>query len=330
MGGEVSRRIIDLHAHVVLEEGFGVAGVYGPELSEDEAGIPFFRIGEYQMKPMAYRDTVFMDLDKRFELMDRIGIDLQMLSPNPLTMFHLIEPEVAAAYCRVHNDAMAKLVADHPGRLLGSAALPMQDVDAAMVELERCVNELGLVAAYTGTDYPFSLDDARLDDFYRTLVDLDVPLFLHPSSTGGAGVPDDRRLNRFDMTILLGYPNDETHAAAALVLGGVLERHPGLDVCLSHGGGAMPYLLPRFERMSEFRDWAPESVKKNGFRHELRRLWFDAHVEGEASHDFMVSVLGTERLVWGTNFGGWDTPGQADDFAASLTGNAERLLRLDR
>lgn len=321
-------RVIDLHAHAVLEAGFGVAGGYGPELAEDVDGVPYFRIGKYQMKPMRYRGTVFMDVTARLELMDQLGIDLQLLSPNPLTFFHGIDGNTALRYCKVHNDAMAALVAEHPGRLLGSAALPMQDVDAALRELERAVTQLGLVAPYVGTDYPFGLDDARLDDFYRTCVQLDVPLFLHPTSTGGAELPDDHRMTRWDLGIVVGYAVDETLAVASLVLGGVLDRHPQLDVCVSHGGGAMPYLVHRFEKMAKFRDWAPESVEANGFRHQLKKIWFDAHVEGRASYDMLVATVGTERLVYGTNFGGWDTPTCLDDFAPELTGNAERLLRL--
>ena len=321
-------RIIDTHAHIVLEEGFGVAGRYGPELAVDAEGVPFFRIGEYRMKPMAYRGTVFMDLAKRLELMDRLGIDLQLLSPNPLTMFHGIEAEPAAEYCRVHNDAMAQVVARRPQRLLGAAALPMQDPEAAARELERAVRQLGLVAAYTGTDYPFPLDDSRLDDFYRTVVALDVPLFLHPASTDGAGQPLDKRLNRFDLGLILGYAYDESLAVASLVFGGVLERHPRLDVCISHGGGALPFLMGRYAGMARLRDWAPESVRRNGFANEVRKLWFDAHVEGAAARTLLEETLGRERLVFGTNFGGWDTPKEIGPQEASLTPNAEKLLRL--
>ncbi len=322
-------RVIDLHAHVVLEEGFGQAGVYGPELATDDKGVPFFRIGQYQMKPMNYRGSVFMDVSKRLEQMEQHGIDLQLLSPNPLTMYHHIPADVAVRFCKIHNDAMAQLVAKHPGKLLGSAALPMQDVDAAMRELERCKHELGLVAAYTGTNFPFAVDDARLDDFYRTLVALDLPLFFHPASTGGDRGPDDARLNRFNLTILLGYAYEEMVTAATLIFGGVLERHPAVDICISHGGGALPYFVDRFEGMMKFGRWASEWVRERGFQGALRELWFDAHVDGETAHRTLVEKLGTQRLVYGTNFGGWDTPSTADAFAASLTPNAERLLRLN-
>ena len=320
--------VIDLHAHVVLEAGFGQAGVHGPESAVDADGVPFFRIGKYSMKPMAYRGTIFMDVNKRLERMEELGIALQMLSPNPLTMFHRIDAATAIHFCKVHNDAMADLVSRHPGKLLGAAALPMQDVNAALRELDRCVNQLGLVAAHTGTDYPYTLDDARLDDFYRTLVGLDVPLFLHPSSTGGAELPDDSRMARFDLSILMGYAYEETLATATLVIGGVLERHPKLDICVSHGGGSMPFLWQRFQKMASFRAWAPDSVKARGFREAMQQLWFDAHVEGDAAMQMLIDVVGTERLTFGTNFGGWDTPTHVDPFAASLTANAKRLLRL--
>ena len=321
---------VDVHAHVVLEAAFGTAGPYGPQLDVDADGVPYFRIGGYTMKPMRYQGSLFMDVDRRLEAMDRDGIGLQLLSPNPLTMLHRVETKYAVDYCRVHNDAMSELVAGHPDRLLGGVALPMQDVDAALVELDRAVRILGLAAPYVGTDFGFELDDPRLDDFYRTLVALDVPLFLHPASTGGVGPPDDRRLGRFDMSLLLGYAYDETLAVAALVFGGVLERHPALDVCVSHGGGVIAFLAEKFGFASRTRPWVPEFVREHGFEHYLRRLWFDNHVDGAAALDLLVDTVGTDRLVFGTNYGGWDSGGAhaSSPDVVELTPNAELLLRV--
>ena len=222
--------VIDTHAHIVLGKAFGKAGKYGPETGLDENGIPYFRIGEYKMKPMQYEGTIFMENNLRIEAMDKLGIDLQLLSPNPLTMFHRIEGDVANEFCKIHNDAMVESINEYPDRLLGSATLPMQDVDLACKELERAVKDLGLVAVSTGTDYPFGLDDPRLDDFYKTVIDLNIPLFLHPASTGGAEGPDDWRMGRYDMSIMLGYAYEETLAVATLIIGGVMDRHPDLDI----------------------------------------------------------------------------------------------------
>ena len=323
-------RVIDLHAHIVLAEGFGQAGDYGPEVGLDDQGVPFFRFGGYAMKPMAYEGTIFMDLGLRLEAMEKHGIDMQLLSPNPLTMFHHIPAQDAIHFCQVQNDAMARIAADNKGVLMGAACLPVQDVDASMREAERAVKELGLQAVHIGTNFPHDIHDPCMDDLYRTITALDVPLFMHPASSGGVTGPDDARLADFDMTIVLGYAYEETIAATQLVLGGVIDRHPDLDICLSHGAGAMAYLMPRFEGMAAIRDWAPDSVKEHGFLGVMKKLWFDAHVHGGPQCQMMVDMVGEDRCVYGTNFGGWDTPPAADDFAARLTPNAEKLMRLDR
>lgn len=315
--------VVDLHAHVVLADAFGTAGIYGPVHDHDAEGVEFFRVGDYTMKPIPYRGSVFMDLERRLADLDRVGIDRQMLSPNPLTFFGGIEPAPAAAFARATNDAMASLVARCPDRLLGSAQLPLQDPAAAVAELDRAVGDLGLVAAYIGTDYGMTLDDRRFDQLYRRLVELDVPLFVHGVTNDGRGPVGDARLRRFGLDLIVGYTYEETLAAASLVLGGVLDRHPELDVCLSHGGGAIAFLAQRFDSMAEFRG------ADSDFAASLRRLWFDSHLEPGPARDLVVDTVGVDRMVYGTNFGGWDTPTATDDFDASLTPNAHRLLRLE-
>jgi aminocarboxymuconate-semialdehyde decarboxylase len=315
--------VVDLHAHVVLAEAFGTAGAYGPVLSDDADGVEFFSVGSYTMKPIRYSGSLFMDVDRRLAEMDRVGIDRQMLSPNPLTFFGGIEPAPAIAFARATNDAMAALVARHPARLLGSAQLPMQDPTAAVVELDRAIGDLGLVAGYIGTDYGMTLDDRRFDDFYCRVVELDVPLFVHGVTNDGQGPVPDARLRRFGLDLIVGYTYEETLAAASLVLGGVLDRHPELDVCLSHGGGAIAFLAQRFDSMARFRG------HESDFAASLGRLWFDSHIEPGAARDLVVETVGADRMVYGTNFGGWDTPTETDEFDVSLTANAHRLLRLE-
>ena len=90
--------VIDLHAHVVLEESFGTAGEYGPELSSGEK-LQEFRVGDYIMR-VPYRGSVFMDAQKRIEAMDALGVDLQLLSPNPLSFFGHINAKDALEFAR--------------------------------------------------------------------------------------------------------------------------------------------------------------------------------------------------------------------------------------
>ena len=158
--------------------------------------------------------------------------------------------------------------------------------------------------------------------FYQTVVDLDIPLLIHPATNNGIRGAADERLSRFGLDLILGYAYEETIAVASLVLGGVMQRHPKLDVCVSHGGGAIAFLKQRFESMATF--LGTEST----FAEDLKLLWFDSHLEEGPAHDLVVSTVGSDRMVFGTNFGGWDTPTVVTDFDRDLTANAIQLLRL--
>tara|TARA_B100000686_G_C16764026_1_gene960599 strand:+ start:1083 stop:2051 length:969 start_codon:yes stop_codon:yes gene_type:complete len=313
-------KVIDLHAHVVLEDSFGAAGQYGPELSNDE-DLQIFRVGDYSMR-VPYRESVFMNAAKRVAAMDDLGIDLQVLSPNPLTFFGHIDDENALRFAKTANDAMVSHIDGFSGRLLGAASVPLQNPEYACEEITRAVVDLGLVAAYIGTDYGFTLDDSRLDDFYKTIVDLNVPLLIHPATNNGIRGASDGRLARFGLDLIVGYAYEETLAVAAFVLGGVLERHPQLDVCVSHGGGAITFLAQRFDSMAAFLG------TESDFAADLQKIWFDSHLEVGPAHDLVITTVGSERMVYGTNFGGWDTPTEVTDFDRSLSSNAMKLLRL--
>lgn len=318
---------IDVHAHAVLEQTMGAAGKYGPELGQQAA--PRFRVGDYQLEGVRYRGSPFMDPDLRIEAMDSAGIDYQVLSPNPLTYFHFIEPELARNFCRIHNDALADVVACHPDRLGACAAIPMQDLEFAIAEMERGVTELGMYGAYIGTDFGMSLNDPALDKFYEAVCRLDVPLFIHPAPAGIDGPAGDANLKQFDLDIIVGFAAQETIAVCTLIYGGVLIRHPELDICMSHGGGATGYLFGRMAMAARKRPWASEALKQDGaFEELLHRLWFDIHVHDGDSVELLTTKVNPKRLVFGSNFAGWDQHvGNVRSLAERYTDNARRLLR---
>lgn len=328
--------MIDLHAHVVLESMLGAAGAHGPELDDGDEACgrpPCFRVGGYELSGVRYRGTPFMDEGARLAAMDAAGIDVQVLSPNPLTFLSRVDAALADAFCRRHNDELAALVDRHPTRLAGFAQLPMQDPTRAAAELRRAVTELGLLAPYLATDPGRPLDDPAFEAVWVACVELDVPVFLHPVPDGLDGEPRDERLVRFDGDLWLGFAYEETLAVAALVLGGVLDRFPTLDVCVSHGGGATAWLAERMEHAARTRRWARAELREPGaVDARLRRLWWDAHVGGPRALAALVAAFGRERVVAGTNLAGWDqstdvTHGDSS-LRATLDGNARRLLRL--
>ena len=320
--------MIDVHAHTVLPGVMGCAGHHGPELGVGPEGRPRFRVGDYVLDGVDYRGTPFMDVDLRLDLNDHLGIELQVLSPNPLTYFHHIEADLAAEFCRWHNDELAAMTASHPDRLRGFAQLPMQAIDAAVGELRRGV-ELGLVGAYIGTDFGCDFDDERLDPLWATATELDVPIFVHPAPSGIDGPLRDERMRKYDLDLSVGFMYEETLAVACLIYGGVLDRHPTLDICLSHGGGAAAYMLGRLEHQGRTRPWARETPTH--FAAGLRRLWFDNHLHDDDSLALLERKVGRDRLVLGTNLAGWDAPTEPDQIphVSDYDSNARRLLRLD-
>lgn len=323
-------RVIDIHAHAVCEETFGAAGSFGPDLTEEADGTPVFRIGDYRLRGVRYRGSAFMDVDVRIAAMDRSGIDWQLLSPNPLTYFHFIPPAEATRFCQTSNDAVATWVARHPDRLGAAAAVPIQDVDAAIVEARRAVCSLGHKAVYIGTSMPHGLDDPVMDRFYEAIVDLDVPLFIHPGPDGIDGPPGSPALKRYELDILVGFTMQETTAVATLLFGGVLHRHPALDVCISHGGGALALVWGRLEHATHKRAWMPDHLKREGsFAEQLARLWYDVHMHDDKALALLAERVGTDRMVYGTNFAGWDAPERFSPprIDAPLADNARRLLR---
>ena len=330
MTGLANAGVIDVHAHVVIAETMGAAGHYGPEIGKHADGLPWFRVGDYRLDGVRYVGSPFMDADVRLKRMSEAGIDFQLLTPNPLTYFHFIDARSAINFCRVHNDALRLIIASHPDRLGGCAALPMQDVGAAIEELHRCVHDLGLMGASIGTDMPYTLDDPAMDAFYEACVALDVPLFIHPGPAGIDGPPGDMRLKRFDLDVVIGFAAQEAIAVASLIYGGVLDRHPKLDICLSHGGGSSAYLLGRMARGARKRPWALPEIRPDGaFEARYQSLWFDTHLNSPRSEAFFAETVGRDRLVYGTNFAGWDAPDAdaAHKPAAYLAENARRLLR---
>ena len=150
-----------------------------------------------------------MDPAVRIGRMDEAGIDFQVVSPNPLTYFHHIPTDAAVYFCRRHNDAIATMLSegDNSTRLAGLAALPMQSPDAAARELERAVQELGLLGGAVGTDFGNGLDAAageggrvaldapELDAFYSCCTGLDVPRILHLTPAGIDGPKGVRRID---------------------------------------------------------------------------------------------------------------------------------------
>jgi aminocarboxymuconate-semialdehyde decarboxylase len=247
-----------------------------------------------------------------------------------------LAPEDAASLARAVNDAAATLATESGGRLLGVATVPLCAPGLAAQELERACGELGLKGVEIGTSFGETmLDDPSLDPLFSAAERLDVPVFLHPytSMLGLLHVPG---FERFFLLNTVGNPLETHLAAARLILGGVFDRHPGLTVQLSHGGGGLPYQLARLDRTYALREQVRELATRPPSQY-LDRFLFDTVVYDWDPLEFLIGLVGVDRVVFGTDhpFDVADTTGleaarrlQDDQAAAVLGANATRAYGL--
>lgn len=183
----------------------------------------------------------------RLDQMDMAGIELSVLSlPAPGVQQ---DPDVARAIAaaRACNDQLATQVARRPGRYAAFAHLPMQAPEAATKELERCVRELGFLGALiNGQSCGLYLDNSCYDEFWAMVEALKVPVYLHP------GNPVDRPAVYNGQDALWGavwsWMAETSAHALRLVVAGVFERHPNIQLILGHMGECLPFHLWRIDQ----------------------------------------------------------------------------------
>lgn len=211
--------------------------------------VPHMRAAMPRVSPEGASQLTALMLDfgeHRLAAMDAAGVDIAVLSISGPGVQAEPDAALAVTLAREANDALAEEIGKRPARYRGFAHLPMQDVPAAIAELERCVSELGLVGSMVnGHTNGVYLDDPRYDPFWERMQALDVPLYLHPADS--VELP----------TVLQGCPelvkptwewNFETSSHfLRLVFSGVFDRFPKLKVILGHMGETMPYHLWRFD-----------------------------------------------------------------------------------
>ncbi|MBO0826245.1 MAG: amidohydrolase [Streptosporangiales bacterium] len=276
-------------------------------------------------------DPVFFDVEKRLAAMDKAGTDISVISIAPTLFMYWAAPDETAEFARRANDALASLTAESGGRLVGIATLPMQDTDAAVTELRRAVEDLGMPGAEIGPAVEGRpLDDAGVRPVLATASTLGVPLVFHPYYVGA-----QPGLSDFYLTNLIGNPLQSTVSAARLIFSGVLDELPDLRVVLMHGGGYLPYQIGRLDHGHDVR---PECV---GCRRPpsayLDRFWCDTVTHAPTPLRFLLDLVGPSHVVFGTDFpfdmaaGAFDEQLRgieltADAREAVAGGNARRLF----
>ncbi|MGH9021677.1 MAG: amidohydrolase family protein, partial [Acidimicrobiia bacterium] len=288
---------VDLHSHVIA-----------PSLPDLERNHPFGRWptlerdgdrGSILVGGRHFRevDNRCWSAERRVVDLDADGVDVQVVSPVPVTLCHDAPAAGAILLAAAQNDFLADFVAGAPDRLVALGAVPLQEPEAAVAELERCVGELGFSGVEIGTVAgEWELSDAALDPFFVAAERLGALVFVHPAT-----LPGGARLAPLDLAFGVGMPCETAVAAAHLLAGGVLGAHPGVRICLAHGGGALPMILPRIDRGWQLQSerLRRSSVPPSSF---ARSLYADSLTYDPASLALAVSCFGANRIMLGTDY----------------------------
>ena len=218
-------RTIDTHTHILTQETAALLTKAGAKvtITPDDAESAALDVVGVVYRPFP---TGGFDIARRLRDMDAAGVDVHVLSATPQTYLYNQEAALAVVTSAIQNDQMAKHIAAHPDRFMGIATLPMQAPERAADELKRAMTKLGLRGSMFGSNIMGkNLDDPSFEPLWATAEELGAFMFIHPVNVAGAD-----RLKSYYLQNLIGNPLDTTIAAACLVFGGVLDRHPKLKI----------------------------------------------------------------------------------------------------
>lgn len=295
-----ARSTIDIHAHILTDETMKLLAEISPrvapimkDIGRDSAALLEIN-GKVMQKPVP---RGLWDVAWRLREMDENDVGVQLLLPTTQTFYYEEEPQLAAACAALQNDQIAKTVAEHPGRFIGMATVPMQAPELAAAELRRAMTRLSLRGMEIGSNIcSRNLDDPRLEPVWAAADELGAFIFIHPHNFSAR-----ERLGSYLQSNTVGLPFETTLAATSLVFGGVLERHPSLKICLSHGGGYVPYQRGRFIHSWHVRE-EPKVHLKQPPDESFALFYFDSIVHSKRTLEYLVDIAGFEHVLLGSDY----------------------------
>lgn len=232
-----------------------------------------------------------LTLAQRVDLLHQSGIDTQILSVGGQQPYSAEAEEEAISAAKLGNDLYAEVCARHFGHFTAFAALPLPHIDAALVELARALDDLGMVGVNLGCSVGGrALDAAEFEPLFAELDRRGAVLFLHPVGRGCGTL-----LEGFDLNFPLGAPFEDTAATLRLILAGIVNRYPRIRMIVPHLGGTLPFLIERLDGSLAGRTpYKPSEY--------LKRLWYDTVNGSTAALRCARDAFGADRLLLGTDF----------------------------
>lgn len=283
------------------------------QASEEKIPKDFIKIDAFShIAPKKYVDALqklspntafnqpLWDMDQRFRMMDKLGNISQILTLVTPALETIGDLPKTLDLARTANDGIAELIAKYPARFAaGAAALPLNNMDASLKELDRATNELKLKGAQIFTSISGKpLDSPEFKPLYEEMARLELPIWIHPlSHTNHSFYPADLgSKNDFDSSI--GWPHATSMAMMRLAASGTLEKFPNLKFITHHSGGTIPYLAARIEFAPSRDDALSKPIIDS-----LRLFYCDTAVQGNTANLMCARAFcGVEHQLFGTDF----------------------------
>lgn len=328
---------VDMHCHYQNNEVAAMAAPLNPFQNEPSIIYANQLTRDVNMKQMKDRANKLSDITTRLKDMDRMEIDMQIVSPSPSQYYYYAEADFGLELSRASNDRIAEIVATTPDRFAGMCTVPLQNPKMAIKELERCVNKLGMRGVEICTNVNgIDLADKRLglDKFFAKAEELGIVIFMHPMGFTHADRMTDHYFNN-----IIGNPLESTLAVSHLIFGGVLDRYPKLKFVVAHGGGYLAHYRARMDHGWKARPDSSTIIKKKPSSY-LKKFYFDTITFDTGMLNSLIELYGAKHVLMGSDYPydmADDTPVQSvnsiEDVTAAdrkliLGGNASRLFNL--
>ena len=271
---------IDVHAHYWTEDYLDVL----VDLGKTDAGMA---------RGIGAGDGA--ELDARLRLMDRAGVEMQVLSACPQEPY-FADGQNAARAARFANDQYAGLVRRRPDRFRAFAALPMPHLEESIGEMRRALDELHMAGvAMNTTVLGRALVEPEYEPIFAELNSRSAVLYLHPAGNGACSP----LIGNYHLTWMVGAPVEDTISIMHLITHSIPVRYPHIKIINSHLGGALPMLLRRAD--DQYRWEAPGTPEPPSL--SARRMWYDTVGHGHVpALRCAINSLGADRLLLGTDF----------------------------
>jgi aminocarboxymuconate-semialdehyde decarboxylase len=236
--------------------------------------------------------------DVRLKDMDDAGVTMQVLSTIPVLFNYWAKAADGFETSRFFNDHIAECVTKEPARFIGIGTVPLQDVDLAIEEMERCVKELKMPGLEIGSNINGkNLSEKEFFPFYQAAEKMGCALFVHPWEMMG-----EKDMMKYWLPWLVGMPAETSRAICSMIFGGVFEKFPKLRVAFAHGGGSFPFTIGRIKHGFDVRPDLVAIDNEVDPKKYLGKFWFDSLVHDEDALNYLINLAGDERICLGSDY----------------------------